>query len=306
MKNKKVVGLGAATIDFISIVPQFPAPDSKMVSRQSEMQGGGNAPNTLVALSRLGLETGLVSMVGNDIMGCEIIAGLEREGVDTRHVYRKGDRSHFSFVLVSKKEGTRTIVGHPGPSYSEDIPFEESVLQGTDIVYLDGRFHDSALRLARLSQQREIPVFVEAERKGHHAEDLFPYADVVFASGNFQHGYFGALDYEKNLDRILEQGPRVVVTTLGSQGAMLKTADEYIKVDAYKVDAVDTTGAGDAFNAGFIYGCLNEWEPRRCLEFGALIAAKKCKMPGSRTGLPFEHEVREMIEGMLKGMQYRK
>jgi sugar/nucleoside kinase (ribokinase family) len=166
MEKSRVLGLGLATIDQYVVLPAFPEPNQKYRSDEWYSSGGGNCANTLVALSRLGVQTELITLVGNDYEGRQILSGLEKENVSTKNVDSTAQRSSLSFVIIDKNKDTRTIINRPGPDYSTDISFNPSAIKGASMVYLDGRFQKSAKRLASLAVARDIPVTLDVERIG--------------------------------------------------------------------------------------------------------------------------------------------
>ncbi len=280
----KVLGLGVATLDYLALIPHYPKPDEKIRCNDVLTQGGGNCANTLVALSRLGVETTIISSVGSDHVGEKIKTDLDKERVNTSYIAVKGSNSPFSFVAISENDGSRTIFHRGGPEYDLDIlPDEiEVILEDFDWLHLDGRFGLSAMKLAKLAKKMGMRISVEAERVGLNAENLFKYADIVFTAKDFHRDYFGDLNLVKHLDRIIEQGSKIAIVTLGKEGALMKTEKNEFKIAADNAKVVDTTGAGDVFIGAFIYGCLNRWSELKCLQFATKVASKNCEGVGGR------------------------
>lgn len=287
----KVLGLGIATIDYIVSVDKFPNPDDKIRSENWSIEGGGNCANTLVALSRLGIQTSILTKIGTDSIGKHIKESLNKEDVSTENLHQSGDASPYSFIIVDTNQNTRTIIHHPGALYSDDIPFNDNSLDNVDLLYLDGRFYKTAKQLALNAKKQEIPIVLEAERTGLYVEDILQFVDVVITSERYHHDYFGNNHFKANLERMIAQGPSIAITTLGEKGSIARMPDQTILVDAYKTEVVDTTGAGDAFIAGFIYGYIKDWNIKRCLDFASKLSAKKCQEIGCRKGLPYLNDI---------------
>ena len=197
--NNKVLGFGIATIDYIFVVPKFPAPNEKIRCLEFEIQGGGNCANTLTTLSRLGLVTEIITKIGADNIGNQIKESLEKEGISTKYVIQEGKSSPVSTVIVDPNNNTRTIIHKPGLPYTDNIFTDEHVLTNVNLLYLDGRFSESAKILAKKAMEAQIYVVAEAERVGLGVEDLFKYANCVITSENFHTEFFSDTNIEKNL-----------------------------------------------------------------------------------------------------------
>nr|GMD20126.1 ribokinase-like isoform X2 [Ipomoea batatas] len=155
------LGVGVAGVDFLAAVASFPNPDDKIRSTSFEVQGGGNAGNALTCAARLGLNPRIISKVADDSHGQRILDELERDGVDTSFmVVSKGGNSPFTYVIVDNQKKTRTCIFTPGypPMIPDDLPKSKlsSALDGANIVYLDGRLHETAFIVA----QEVITIFI--------------------------------------------------------------------------------------------------------------------------------------------------
>ena len=325
--HPKVLGMGVTGIDLLAYVDAYPAPDSKIRTSDFKVKGGGNAGNTLTALSRLGVHAEIFTKVGDDAYGKMIVDELAADGLDTRRVIRKaGISSPFTYVIVDTASQTRTCLHTP----SEDMTEEEilpSLLDGVDFLHLDGRNTLAAIKLARLARERGIPVMLDAEKDRPHLKELVPLCDYLATNTAFPKTFTGATSTEEGMAALLGLGKaKLIFTTLGAEGSMVMGRSEdmqrgrkgegkeegkwtmplamqestytcpskatdlmVIKCKAWPVepgDVVDTTGAGDAFIAGLIYGLTYSLSIPRMLVLGGYVAAQKLKAPGARAGLP--------------------
>ncbi|MFH0875988.1 MAG: PfkB family carbohydrate kinase [archaeon] len=199
----------------------------------------------------------------------------------------------FFFIIVDKNTNSRTILHRSGPSYDEILDFSERVVENVDLVFLDGRFHNSALKLAKYAHAKNIPVFVDAEKEEHFVQDLFPYANIIKTSKRFSQSFYKSNNIEKNLRKIISTGAVAAITTLGQDGSILLTHEGLSKFDAASCNSIDTTGAGDVFNAGIIFGYLNKWKWNDTMNFASKISSIKCESFGARKGQPYLKDMRE-------------
>ncbi|KAL0041970.1 hypothetical protein WJX79_010631 [Trebouxia sp. C0005] len=153
-----------------------------------ETRGGGNCANALTAASRLGTDACLVTKVGNDRIGQQIVQELQADGVNTDFLLRSQGASHFSYMIVDKQGGTRTCIQTPGVEYTpEDLQPDnvKQILNNASLVYFDGRLTASAILLAKAARQRGVPVLVEAERLREGLDELLKEADYLCTSAHF-------------------------------------------------------------------------------------------------------------------------
>eukprot|EP00903_Cladosiphon_okamuranus_P019217 g17671.t1 len=352
-KPPRVLGLGSAGVDFIASVERYPSADEKVRTEALEIMGGGNCGNTLSAASRLGLDACLATKVGSDANGRLILQGLQEEGVDvSRVVVSDATPSAFTYVIVDKEGGTRTCLHTP---QTEDILPDEIIpelLDGVAAVHLDSRHTPAAIALAKLANERGVPVILDAEKYRPHLKDLLPLADYIICNRNFPLAFAGNVGHERAIRELLEHGrARLVATTLGAEGCMIVTRDgeqpwqgyldfslpdgcpmevktfvagdaepagsnpsstddkqdrgapaRYVIARSWPVepsDIVDTTGAGDCFIAGFIYGMSRRLGIARTVALASLVAASKLSSPGARRGVPTLARLQDEWPGLL-------
>ena len=282
--NQTVLGIGISTMDYLCELDRFPIPDEKLRARDFSLEGGGNAANTVVALARLGCRTKILSRVGNDIFGAHCVELFKTEGVDISLLQVDVNPTPFSVVLIDLSQHTRTIIHCNKPSAIQYV-FVPDHLDNINLLYADGRNIDSYATAIAEASKRNIKIAIEAERKDLNSSAYFSFANIVFVSRQFHREYFGDEAYESNLDAILSQGPEIAVTTLGSNGVIVKTRERCIREYAVPIIPIDTTGAGDAFNAAFLYGLMSHFSLQETTRFATLYAAECCKKAGSRAGL---------------------
>ncbi|MFZ5918845.1 MAG: carbohydrate kinase family protein [Chloroflexota bacterium] len=293
-----VVGLGYADWDHLAIVPGQPEFDTDTMTLQASAQcGGGPVATALVTLRRLGANVGYLGTLGDDEPGRRILTDLQRAGVDTtRLIVQPGERSHTCLVLVEANTGRRCILCDRGtlqPLQLTDA--DRQYICQARFLHLDGQFMDAAITAARWAQDSSVRVSFDANRPRPRLDELLPLVDVLVTSTSFPTACTGHDDLEKALQTLHTQGPETVVVTLGPQGCAYLDGNRLAHVPGYRVDVVDTTGAGDAFHGAFLYGLLQNWDARETARFANAVAALNCRSLGGRAALPTLAEARAFL-----------
>lgn len=290
-----IFGLGQCSLDYLGKVGTYPPADVKCEFSDLVIQGGGPVATALVALSRWGLSCAFSGVIGNDIFGTTISESLVQENVDTSNIRIREDcNSQFAFIVSEPGRGRRTIFWRrpTGPALeSEEVNYK--MIKKARMVHTDGLFIEAALSACKFARGNGIPVSVDAGTLRDGMLDLARFSDFFIVSETFASALVGGNDPLEACYRISEFGPRVVGVTLGDRGSIALSDGKIIQQPSYPVDAIDTTGCGDVFHAGFIYGILQEWSVEKSLDFAAWTAAMvSCKM-GGRTGIPSLRQVNE-------------
>ncbi|MFH1674770.1 MAG: PfkB family carbohydrate kinase [Pseudomonadota bacterium] len=283
-----VFGLGQCALDYIGKVETYPPLDVKCEFTDMVIQGGGPVATALVALARWGLSCTFAGVLGDDQFGGAIRESLDGEGIDTRGVLiRKGFDSQFAFIVAEPGEGRRTIFWRrptgPPPN-SEEIDY--SVIRKARVFHTDGLFAEASLAACKAAKKAGVQIVVDAGSLREGMLDLVPLSNYFLASETFAKALVGD---DKPLDacyKLAALGARVSGVTLGPKGYVALAEGRVIERPAYQVEAVDTTGCGDVFHAGFIYGLIREWDVDKCLDFGAWSAAMVSLKLGGRAGIP--------------------
>ncbi|HPO12870.1 MAG TPA: PfkB family carbohydrate kinase [Candidatus Hydrogenedentes bacterium] len=291
----RIVGAGIACLDYIVAAPQVPWGDTAHVSAFC-IQGGGLVATALVACARLGAETTLYSLLGDDEITASILAELHEENVGTQGVRKiPGGASPFSFIHVNEQDGERTIFHRPGQNLTWPADERFPHLENADAMLVDHCYPDLALAAVNEACARNVPVIADTEpEEKHHA--WLEGVNVLIAPHHFADrlGFTG--NPEKALAAIHAFGPDIAVITLGSKGWVCSDGTNITFGKAFPVNVVDTLGAGDVFHGAFAFGWAQHWDAPRCCEFASAVAALKCTKPGGRAGIPDLATTLEFIE----------
>ena len=292
-----VVGMGLNSVDFLCVLPEFPTINSKMRILKFSKQGGGQVATAMVALSRWGVRTKYIGKIGGDELGQFSLASLREEGVDISSVTIEADAtSQYAMILVDGPSGERTILWDRDERlmYREGELRKENVCLGK-ILHLDGHDIRAALQCARWAREEKIPTVIDLDKVEPLTSELIKEIDFVVTSARFPRLFTGISDREKALIELQKHTPGFLCATLGHEGAVAFVNGELVYVKGFEVGVVDTTGAGDVFHAGFIYGLLENWEIEEILRFANAAAALKCRDLGGRKGIPGLDEVQKFL-----------
>ena len=296
-----VICFGALNLDRLCRVDRIAREDEESTVIEVEEYPGGSAANTAVGLARLGLKVGYVGKVSRDREGEILVRSLKDEGVNTGGVVvSKTGRSGVVYGYVDRS-GNRALYVDPGVNSQLDFgEIDIEYVSSTKFLHISSFVGERAFR-AQLEVLKVLPEGVKVSldpgniyaRKGLESlSEMLDRCYVVMPSEFEVKLITGKRDIKEGAEKILSLGPSIVAVKLGSRGCYVTNGDESHFIGAFKVKVVDTTGAGDAFNAGFLYGVL---KGRGILEAGRLgnfVASRCITSRGARAGLPSEEDVK--------------
>lgn len=293
-----VAGLGQCSLDYLCLVDSYPEVDTKKEALAWHEQGGGPVATALVALSRLGVKCCFHGVAGDDEAGGKIRQELKDAGVDIKGlVQRKGSASQMAFIAVEKSTAKRTIFWiRPSGEALQPDELSRDFLKGSCFLLIDGLMMAASFAAVKKANEMNIPVMLDAGSARQGMLELARRCDYVVASEGFAEGLGWKLMPEALMNECKELGIKTLTITRGEQGSITVSGDRIIRMPAFKVDAVDTTGAGDVFHAGYIYGLLQGWDLERTVRFASAVAAIKCKSMGGRAGIPRLNEVAQFLQ----------
>jgi sulfofructose kinase len=286
LSNVDLVGVGLNAIDTLIPLVHFPARGSKTEFTSASILPGGQAATTVVACQSWGLSTRYVGKLGDDEAANLHRRAFSDAGVDARLVTVANAASPQSLILVDDG-GERTVLCRR----DERLLLQPSELDRSWIVnaralHVDGFETAAATQAASWARSAGIPVIADLDETYPGVEDLIDNVDYLIVSRDFPTRLTG----ERNLEQALRTarkrfGCAVTAATLGADGVLAWDGKHFYSCAAYQVPVVDTTGAGDIFHAGFIYGLLQDWPLDRQLDFACAAAALNCTCTGARGGI---------------------
>ena len=292
-----VIGLGQCSLDILGQVDNYPALDEKAELNSLLVQGGGPVATALVTLSRLGVPVAIVGAVGDDDFGRQIREGLFQENVDCTYLLQSSQSSSQVAIVTVDAQGHRNIFWHRGtaqPVIPEGLP--GLLVDSVRILHLDGLHLDPAIAAARLARRQAVTTVLEAGTLRPGIDDLLPFIDHLVVSEKFARQFIGKDDPEAAIQGLLGYGSVAVTVTLGRSGSLsMGKRVSPTHQPAFAVKTMDTTGCGDVFHGGYIYGLLQDWSLARTVRFAAACAALKARALGGRTSIPRLQEVESFL-----------
>lgn len=286
--------MGVIPLDFLYTVKRLPEAGEKIDAIDFCMQGGGPVPNTMVGLSRLGRKCAAIGVVGDDYFGDVSIKELKDEKIDCRLILRKKQPSATAVGLIEQGSGRRTIaLSRVIGMTPRDLKL--SHLPHPRMVHLDGRDLEAALKLARWARKIGAVVSFDIGSVRNDVTPMLPLVDQLVVADEFAFPFTRTNKATDAIRKLSRHCAGSIVVTEGIKGSTGFEAGKVIHQPAYRVKAVDATGAGDSFHAGYLYGLLNGFDIAERLRFGAATAAIKCTRPGARTGAPTLRQVTQFL-----------
>lgn len=295
-----VVGFGTNAVDHLIRVADYPVFNSKVELTSHTTAAGGEVASAMVGLQRLGLRTAYAGRFGDDAAGKLGLTSLGEEGVDVAWAQTvPGAKTQIAFIIIDEKTGERTIIWHRDPRLAF-TPADAPVRAAKRAKILHMTPHDTAACIAMANEARRHGVIVslDIDKVLDGVDELLPLVDVCITSAEFPARPVGTNDRQDAFREMAARyGCPVIGMTLGESGSAFLCGDAFFEAPGFAVPGgcIDTTGAGDAFRAGFLFGLLSGSSPEDSARIANAVAALKCRAPGARAGLPFPDELKLLL-----------
>lgn len=325
---KKILGIGNALVDVMTminddtILSKFDLPKGSMQlvdKHKSElvksgtiifdriMTSGGSAANTIHGLAMLGAQTGFIGSIGKDEVGNFFEKDMHDVGINTMLIRR--DSVTGTAVALISSDSERTFATHLGAAVElEASDLKPEHFEGYDILYLEGYLiinKPLVVTACRLAKEKNMKIALDlasynvvSDRLADFKELIEKYVDIVFANEDEARAFTG-IEPEKALD-IIAGLCEVAVVKVGSEGSWVKRGDETVKIGTGKVELKDTTGAGDLYASGFLYGYANDHDLGTCGVLGSLLAGKVIEIIGARLAPAKFEEIKSLVNSITE------
>lgn len=282
-----VLCVGHASYDLIFTVNDHPKSDEKVFANDFFGCGGGPAANAAVQIARLGGTSAFAGYLGNDLYGEKHLHEFVESGVDVSLIIR-GDLPTPLSTIIVKPDGERCLINYKGQTQ----PLLESAIDFSSItskvILLDGHEPHISMALTDYAKKYNIPVVLDAGSLNPSTLALLSKVDYAVCSEKFALQLTGDVDVA--LQEISGMAPTVVIT-LGEKGLIWKKGNKQGRLKALSIEAIDTTGAGDAFHGAFAFGVASNMAWDELLQFSSIAGSLCCQKIGARLGLAHLSEI---------------
>jgi ribokinase len=296
----KILVIGSTNTDMVIKTAKIPSPGETILGGTFLMNPGGKGANQAVAAARLGGNVTFVTKRGNDLFGNQSVGLLMREGIDTQYVLKDNDHPSGVALITVDAKGENTIVVAPGSNgnlRTEDIPAELLKDDKYDILLLQLEIPlDSVSYSAKTASEAGMKVILNPAPAAILPDDLFSHCWLFTPNETEAEILTGirvldTITADKAASALQEKGVANVIITLGSAGAFVKSAKFTGMVAGYKVDAVDTTAAGDVFNGALAVSIAEGSTIEEAVAFANKAASISVTRMGAQASAPYRHEV---------------
>jgi sulfofructose kinase len=296
-----IVGVGLNATDTLIPVSHYPASGSKVEIRAASVLPGGQVATAMVACQLWGLRARYVGKLGDDQAAALHTEEFRKSGVEARIITAPACSSQQAFILV-EHSGERTVL------WKRD---ERLTLQPNDLcrewitearaLHVDGHDTAAAITAATWAREAGIPVVADLDDLYPGVEALIEKIDYLIVSRDVPSRLTGKADLFEALAAVQKKfGCLLTAATLGHEGVVACMGAAFCHRPAYHVEVLDTTGAGDIFHAGFIYGLLREWTLSQTLDFACAAAALNCTGTGARGGIQPVSAIENLIASNVR------
>jgi len=300
MTRFDVVGFGALNVDLLFKVNRLARAEEESFIEDYTEACGGSAANTTVGLARLGCKVGFIGKVAGDREGKLQLDCFSAEGVDTNGIIKAEQGKSGAVLGFVDKKGARALYINSG--VNDTIKFEEikpDYASQAKFLHLTSFVGEKSLQtqkqlLTTLPSDVKVsfdPGAVYAQ-KGYSAIEPIIKKTYVLLPNSFElEQLTGESDYCKGADFMIGRGVKIAAVKLGSAGCYVTDGRERLRIEPFKVKVVDTTGAGDAFCAGFLFGLIKNKSLSECGRLANFVASRCVMEMGARAGLPYAKDL---------------
>ena len=288
MQQAEVIGVGLAVLDHLMVVSEFPSREGVFPSTQYDVQGGGMVATALVAAQMLGASTEFWGRVGDDEPGHAVLKELKSFNVNTSqvHVVPEG-RTGVCFVMVKADSGERAFVVNQQKNLYVDLKnLHLDRIRKAKAVLIDATWIEAAQQAAHCARSHGVPVVADVHDPSQPSLDLLSLADYAIIPKHLAEVLATKGDYARALHDLKARGTKMPIITLGAEGCTYLYQEKVFKLPAFRVKAVDTTGAGDCFHGAFSFALSRGFALPEAVGLASAVAAISCTKLGGRSGIP--------------------
>ncbi len=307
-KPQRALVVGSANVDIVARVPRLPKDGESLRGNSMSVVFGGKGANQAVALARIGASVEFISAVGGDHYGKLMKQNFTREGIVVSAVKTVAGETSGTALIFVDDEGRNSIVVIPGANYKllpEDLVKNKRHFEGKDVYLTQLELLPETVEAGLfLAKEKGLITIVDAGPPRAISEKIFPYIDIISPNETETEFLVGIKpttkkEFRKCANSLLKKGVRAVILKLGAKGCYYADDSQELYVPGFKIKAVDTTAAGDAFTAGlaFAWGKASLDE---ILIFANAVGALACMKFGAQPSMPILAEVKTFLNSIRK------
>ncbi|MDH3675259.1 MAG: carbohydrate kinase family protein [Anaerolineae bacterium] len=286
-----VIGVGDADVDIYLDVDHLPGRDEKVLADGVNFHPGGMVANFLVALSQLGTPCGFHGTVGDDEFGRMVLTNMAANGVATDGaVVKPGGRTYFCVVMLDDTKEKALVVAPTDCIFPEPDDVSAQWIKQAKHLHTTAANVSTALKSSQIAKQFGLTVSIDIEpdasRQNANFQLLLSQVDIAFVNQRAVETLGKTDSLEAAARNVLDAGPKLVCVTMGGQGSLVISAAESHYVDAFPVEVVDSTGAGDYFAAGFVHAFLQGWSLQHTATLASALGALGVTQRGGQSDPP--------------------
>lgn len=300
-----VLGFGHCCVDYLCVCDPFPEKGKKGIITHMHITDGGPVPTALKVLSKYGIKTRFCGKVGNDDNGRIVHSSLHRAGVSTDILLIDDSViTPRACIWIDPHDGSRTVaLSLENYRWVTPAEFSSHLPLDCKIFLTDNRAPETILPALHDARSQKIPTVLDAGSYRPGTDRILPFTDYAIVSSDFYDSLPKANSQtnetlqkaEVTASFLVHAGADTAIVTMGEHGAFCMSPGNSVTIPAFDVEVVDTTGAGDIFHGGFIYGLLRKWPLMKSICFANAAAALSCREISASGGIPQLNEV----EGLL-------
>jgi ribokinase len=297
----KIVVVGSFNVDLASYMHRMPKPGETVHGREFMIGPGGKGSNQAVAAARLGAEVTFIGRIGTDVFAPYALELWEREGINLQLVVQDPNNPTGVAAIFVDESGENRIVVTLGANLKvskEDIDLAKNAISQADLLLTQLEIdYDTASYALRVAKELGVRTILNPAPAGQLATDALVNADILTPNETELEilSSMSGAPIEESARSLLTSRDQAIIVTLGSNGAFCVQKDQVISVPTYDVDVVDTTGAGDAFNAALAVAVAEGLELKDAIEFANAAAALCVTKPGAAKSMPTRSEVHNLL-----------
>lgn len=294
-----IVGIGANVYDTLITVSDYPKEDTKQRAKGIKQCGGGPCATGLVAAAKLGANAAYIGGLAKDGGGMFLLEDMKRFGMSVEFTEQVENSSSFSsYIVLNENNASRTCVFSKDnlPAYNLSDNMKEGIRKAK-ILMVDGNDLENATEGAKIANASGTKVLYDAGGLYDGIEELLSYTDILIPSFEFAMAHTGASTAEEAAKALYTKySPEVVVITQGAEGGVIFDGKDVKKYPSFKVEAIDSNGAGDVFHGAFAFSVTIGYNYYDACVFSSAVSALKCTKLGARDGVPTYAETIEFLK----------